>query len=132
MIQLNEIKGRYDTPWGWVKFTHDTETDKVHVQLSGPSPEKWFNLDKAMETAAHFYQVAPASDLYLQVTIAIHGQYSAWHGMNRVMSSLGLDKFQEKKPPGKVCPICGWSEDHDPDGQHLSAYSECPECGLPV
>ena len=90
MIKFDKDKGRYDTPWGWVEFRPTDEEGVEDVCVSGPSVDRWFDLNRAVQAALQFGKPHEGNDKDLLIVIAIHGQYSAWRGMQNMMSSLGL------------------------------------------
>jgi hypothetical protein len=66
--------GIYRTDWGTVKMNVTTGL----VEVRGPSPEKWLDLDAALKTAALFAGECP--NVGMALAIAIHMQFAAWKG----------------------------------------------------
>lgn len=91
MITFNEAKERYDAPWGWIKFSLNKEDqDKVEVEVNGPCVDKWFKLELAVQVVEMFHKLSGGTPNYLQLAIAINGQYAAWKGLQDVLKELEL------------------------------------------
>ena len=81
----NEKEKRWDTDWGWVRFSGE---GNLKVEVYGPHAPDWFNMDKAVETAALFAKFSPDSTVQSLVVSAIHEQYSAWLGMQTITRTM--------------------------------------------
>lgn len=73
-ITYNAELGRFDAPWGWMRFNFETGD----VQVYGPNPSAWFNAAAALEAASLFAE--HCKPLGMAVALAIHQQYAAYRG----------------------------------------------------
>ena len=78
-IVYNREKGCFETPWGRIHLNFNTG----EIKVVGPEANKWFDADRALNTASMFVRFCDSPGM--AIALAIHGQWAAYQGSRSLL-----------------------------------------------